>query len=652
MKTSNKIFSVVTLASAFLLLFPLNARAESKFKPVDKSELQMKDNPGAPGAHAMILEWGDDQDDNQGTEQEYYRLKIFTEEGKKYADIEIPFLKDFFNIRDIKARTTHPDGSVSDFSGKVFEKVVVKSHGVKYLAKTFTFPDVRPGDVLEYRFTRSWDNRMLYSSQWILQKDLFIRKAVLRMKPYLGEYYSTYLTLGVPKDKFPKSKGDIYVLELENIPAYEEENFSPPPTQMKPRVDFYYSNNKLPDQDKFWSDYFKNESKLVEKFIGDRGAIREAVQSIVMPSDPYQTKLRKIYARVHQIRNLSYERSKTEQEEKREKLKDNDNVEDVWSHGYGYSNELNRLFVALVRAAGIGAEVVRVSQRDDTFFIKGLLDARQMNGEVTLAHADGIDYFLNPGNPYCPFGLLSWENTGVAGIRLHANGSGEFVQTPAALYTDADTQRKALLRMEDGALKGTVYVTYTGQEALARRMSARDEDESEERKDLEDSLKNRLPEGASVKLDKIMGLDDPEKPLIVQYDIEVPGFGSNVGSRLIVPAAIFQSQSINPFRHEKRVNPVYFDYPFQESDEISLELPSGYKIEKLPDPKFENQIFAFYQSQWRTEGNKVLFTRKRFINGIMFPLEYYGALRSFYESVNTDDQQAAVLRRAQVEGGQ
>ena len=76
---------------------------------------------------------------------------------------------------------------------------------------------------------------------------------------------------------------------------------------------------------------------------------------IVSPNDTPDVKLRKIYDRVQQIRNKSYELQKTEQEEKREKEKAAENVEDVWKRGYGNGMQLTWLFLGLVRAAGFQA---------------------------------------------------------------------------------------------------------------------------------------------------------------------------------------------------------------------------------------------------------------------------------------------------------
>src|SRR5205823_11931658 len=83
--------------------------------------------PLAPGAPAIILFRQVDRDDRGETahEDNYFRIKILTEEGRKYGDIEIPFYKgNGNNVTALRGRTIRPDGSIANFEGKVFEKAI------------------------------------------------------------------------------------------------------------------------------------------------------------------------------------------------------------------------------------------------------------------------------------------------------------------------------------------------------------------------------------------------------------------------------------------------------------------------------------------------------------------------------------------------
>jgi hypothetical protein len=149
------------------LLYSASSFASVQFQPVSQEELKMTSEPNAPGAPAVILYREVYRDDCGITchstsvglmsadrfEHNYFRIKILTEAGRKYGDIEIPLSDGVGNIANINARTIRPDGSIINFSGQVFQKTIVKAKGYKYVAKTFTMPDVQVGSIIEYYYT-------------------------------------------------------------------------------------------------------------------------------------------------------------------------------------------------------------------------------------------------------------------------------------------------------------------------------------------------------------------------------------------------------------------------------------------------------------------------------------------------------------------
>jgi len=74
--------------------------------------------PEAAGAPAVILYREVNRDDGRTPhEDNYMRIKILTEDGRKYANVEIPFFKDSGNVHGVKGRSVRPDGSIVPFDG-------------------------------------------------------------------------------------------------------------------------------------------------------------------------------------------------------------------------------------------------------------------------------------------------------------------------------------------------------------------------------------------------------------------------------------------------------------------------------------------------------------------------------------------------------
>src|SRR5208282_3547980 len=119
------IAAVILLGVAVCRVGSSNA---DEWQPISPEEVKMTGDAAAPGAPAIILYRQVDRDDSNAHtphEYNYVREKIFTEEGRKYADVEIPFVKGEYDIINIRARTVRPDGSSVVYDGKVYEKEIV-----------------------------------------------------------------------------------------------------------------------------------------------------------------------------------------------------------------------------------------------------------------------------------------------------------------------------------------------------------------------------------------------------------------------------------------------------------------------------------------------------------------------------------------------
>ncbi len=646
---SNRLF-LALFATAALSSVPSWAQG---FPPISPEDLKMTSEPKAPGAPAIILFREVDRDDNGRTSHEdnYVRIKILTEEGRSYANVEIEFNRASENVVSVHAATRKADGSVVDFDGKVFEKTIEKAQGLKYLAKTFTLPNVQVGDIIEYRYTYDLSEQFIYNSLWTLSDPLFTRYARFSLKPYKSNYSNMTLRWtwqGVPAGSEPK-EGPDHVLRMEahDIPAFQIEDFMPPPSELRARVNFIYEDEYLDREPaQFWRHVNKKRYDSLESFIDKRKAMEQAVSQIVSPSDPPEVKLRKIYDRVQKIRNTSYEVEKTLQQEKRDKEKPVENVEELWKRGYGDGVQLTWLYLALVRAAGFDACGVWASSRSQYFFIPKTMENRKLNSNLVLVKLNGKDLYFDPGAAFTPFGMLTWPETGTPGLCLNKDG-GTWVQTTLPESSESRIQLVSKLRLTDsGNLEGKLQVTYTGLEAMYHRLDVRNADAVARKKFLEDRVKNQIPVTAEVELTNTPDWSNAETPLVAEFDLSVPGWASSAGKRTLIPAALFTAVEKHTFEHSNRVHPIYVDYPYEKSEDETIELPQGWQVSSVPPPEANNGHVVSYALRVDKDGTTLHITRKVAWDFLLLEPKYYPALRGFFQSVRTGDDQQIVLQAA------
>jgi hypothetical protein len=633
---------------------PVTVIAGEGFQPISPEELKMTSEPLAPGAPAIILYHQVERDDNGRTSHEdnYVRIKILTEEGRKQADVEIPFVKGTNDVVHLRARAIRPDGSVTDFDGKIYEKEIVKARGLRYMAKTFTLPDVEVGGLIEYSYTYDFAEHLIFESHWILSQDLFTKAAKFSLKPYTSSYNNwnvrwSWQSLPAGTGQPQQGPDRVVRLEVHNIPAFQTEDFMPPENELKSRVDFVYSDQPFTqDVDKYWKKVGQELNGRVEGFVGKRKAMEEAVAQIVSPNDPPEVKLQKIYDRVQQMRNTSYEVQKTEQETKREKEKEPANVEEVWKSGYANGSNLTWLYLGLVRAAGFEAYAVYVSDRRNFFFQRQLMDRNKLDANVVLVKVNGKDMYFDPGAVFTPFGLLEWSETGVLGLRLDKEG-GTWVQSTLPEPSDSRIERKADLKLSDtGELEGKLTVTFTGLEAMDRRVEELHGDEVERKKYLEDLVKEYIPVGIELDLTNQPDWKSSSKPLVAEFSLKIPGWVEGAGRRVLLPVGIFSAPEKHIFEHANRVHPIYFQFPFEKLDDVTIDLPIGWQVQSLPQAQNQDAHIIAYDLKAETGANThaLHLTRKVTVDILSLETKYYASLRRFFEVVRTGDEEQVVLQ--------
>jgi hypothetical protein len=652
---------IFTICLYLLWFLPKSSgQAANGWQPVPKEDLALKDNPANPGSSAMILERQIYTDDEKRVQTEWVRIKVFTEAGRAYADVVIPYVVKYTSVEDVRGRTVRPDGTVIPFRGAVFDKIIIKYKKFRYDAKTFTLPAVEVGSVVEYAYAVHWKDRFpdyltnpgaynftdgwtVPTTTWTIQQDLFTRHAVFVIRPVKGGRLD-FAKVRLP-DNFPSWQPDKTMrMEVNNVAAIEQEDYMPPDSFLNSRVHLYYLVGPVYH---YWQTISRANAELYEKFIEKTHYLEKSANDIAPPGDPPETRLRKLYARVQQVRYLSYEPSKTKQQIKNEHLSENKSAEDILRHNYASANEINLLFTALARSAGFDASVVEVVNRASAIFEPQVPDPSQLNAMVVLIRLNGKNLYFDPATRFCPYGLVPWFESDTSGIRWDKVGGGP-LEVPVASTESSAVERTADLKLKpDGDLEGSLDIVFTGQEALDMRLSGYDEDDAGRRKLLEEEVKELTPPGATIDLDPVTGWQESEQPLRVHCRLHASRYASVTRQRMLLPLAVFQANRTNPLHHASRIQPVYFQHGYRETDKITISIPTGYRLEALPSAAEDNTFFAAFSAKSTSQGDLVQFERRAELKGYYFPVKSYGSLWAHFEKMRQSDVENLVLHKVE-----
>jgi hypothetical protein len=236
-------------------------------------------------------------------------------------------------------------------------------------------------------------------------------------------------------------------------------------------------------------------------------------------------------------------------------------------------------------------------------------------------------------------------------LRLDKEG-GTWVTTPLPDPKDSRIERKARLKLtSSGTLEGKLTVTYTGQEALWRRLEERGEDDTDRKQYLENQIKADIPAAADVELSNRPDWDSAAQTLVAEYELTIPGWAAGAGQRALLPVGLFGAQDKRSFQHMTRIHPLYFNFPHQSADDVSIELPAAWQVVSTPKPRDLDHKGVVYSISTEGKNGSLAVNRVVTINMTIVGIKYYPTIQDFFQTVRAGDEEQVILLAAKNPAG-
>jgi hypothetical protein len=231
------------------------------------------------------------------------------------------------------------------------------------------------------------------------------------------------------------------------------------------------------------------------------------------------------------------------------------------------------------------------------------------------------------------------------GRRLDKDG-GDWLTTMLPSSKENHIERKAQFTLlPGGTLEGDVTVTFSGQEAMSKRLAENLEDDGARKQYMENDLKSAVPQSAEVQLTNHPDWDSSATSMQAQYHVRIVGWGTGAGSRLLLPAQVFTARQKRTFLHSTREHPIYFQFPVEVSDDITIGVPREWKVSSLPQPRQVSEKGYGYSTSFEESGGTMHLQRSFRLDLTLVNVKYYGTIQRFFENVRSADDEAAVLAR-------
>lgn len=558
----------------------------------------------------------------------HIRIKVFTEEGKKQANIEL-LLWHEDEIDDIEAISISPDGKEFELdSDNIFTEEGERTNKV-----SFPIPGVEVGSVFDYSFSV----RSEYISNlepWSFQNDIYTKYS--EVKVYLPRGFA-YQRLSMNLEHFElqenieeimdrddtNKKISVYTWSCSNLPGIKEEPYTDNIEDNFAKMRFVlvaFKNEYVSLQfAKTWDDVAKRIFKSYDDMMEDDECESLVKNIIETESDDFK-KASLIYDYVRtKIRTTEHKSLMGEFfKEPAQVIKDKS----------GSSSEKSMLLINMLKNAGLDAKPVWISSRKNGIISTDFCDGSQFNRIICLLKIKTKNYFLYPVSVYSQFGCLTPGLEVSSGFLIEEEKGSIISLTPETVKSSININTTASINLEK-TLTAKTTISFNGHAAL-------EEYDALQEKDTSTYVKDYLQKNfAEAKIDTFYyeNLDSIYKPLILNISYSIPNYIEETEKLGYFSVPFFTGIKANPFTRPKRNNPIDYEYAGLKSENIKIELPENYSVSQIPT-KRKNLITDLGFSQTYASGkNFIECVRTVDLRRRRLLAKNYSSIKSFYDDL-------------------
>jgi hypothetical protein len=251
-----------------------------------------------------------------------------------------------------------------------------------------------------------------------------------------------------------------------------------------------------------------------------------------------------------------------------------------------------------------------------------------------------MDPTANEGSPWDLPDVVQ----GTSALLVTPDG-GELIRLPDQPPSAAVTTHRLEARIDaDGALTAATLVdSWTGNKASDIRHYYAGKPEDDRRRDVLEDLQGRFP-GSVVEDYRIEGLSEVEAPVVETTRMTGGRLGKRVSTMLILePARSGYGLLGTRLPPPPRRWPLKVGSPREERVHVSIELPSGWVPEELPEPLRLESGDMEVETEWAFAAGKLTYRRTARLLASRVPPERYASFRDALSRLQQERASAVVL---------
>lgn len=632
---------VILLLLGGQLVFSQRNEREIKFGDIEPWEWEMQAYSGDSTAAAVVLfDRGENiLEFNNFRYKRHVRIKVFKPTGYFIADSYVPIYKyGYQKLTRFRATTyNNVDGKVVE-TKLTSEGFFAEDFNDYFDVMRFSMPAVKEGSIFEFSYEidgvglRGWDFQSTVPIMWS-EYNVRIINRITYHKLYSG-HLAPFIFLEEDGNCVGEPCKKIRIV-LKDVPAFKPEPHISSAENYKSKISFeiaaikfrynYPPQGILGTWDALAFRYHEDE------FFGDNvknsGPLREIAENLVKGKTFPEEKMMAIYDYVKDHMEWN----------KRHSVYCYEGLKKPHESGVGSSADINLMLLSMLRYAGLPADPVLISTRDNGMVRQEVPIGTQFNNVLVLTQLGGKEILLDATDKHLGFDFIPEDCLNGVGY-LAVRENWRWIDLKSFAKTKVVYKGEFTID-ESGLLKGKLATTKNGYEAQKTKTGVAHHGDEKYWND--QFMETRIKFDHSTLRTKGAHHETLEE----DHEITLDAFAESGGDVIYFSPVVFNQLKENPFKQEERRYPVDFAYPREMIYMATFDIPEGFLVEEIPQPRLailpDNTGRFSYSA---TLNNGKLTVMNQFVmNRTLFDVDEYPDVREFFKVIAAKQAEQIVL---------
>ncbi len=374
--------------------------------------------------------------------------------------------------------------------------------------------------------------------------------------------------------RLESERATVYTFEASDLAAFHKEAQSPGKSHLYPHLlvlaKSFQNNGKETVLFRSAADLYKWYKSLVDAMTDDPEVFRSKVAELTAGATSDEEKIKNIYYWVQDnIRYIAFEDGIAGFKP--------DESQHVFQKRYGDCKGMANLIRQMLLVAGFDARLTWIGTKHLSYDYTTPSLAVDNHMICTVFHK-GKTYFLDGTEKYSALGVNAER---IQGKEVMIENGEAFIiaRIPTGTANSNAETFNAQLTIENEKLTGTCRRTYAG-ESCAEFLYGYHQFKTDMKERALERYLSRADKNIGIQKVTTSALFERDKPLKIDYAVSVDNKVSSFGDEMYLDVNILRE-----FRHlelRDRKTDYQFDYKTHYSGSVSVTLPAGYKVVKLP----------------------------------------------------------------------